>query len=45
MQRKADHNYILNIFLMCSFELIWPGLAMSEQAQLIFDSQENHFYP
>ena len=31
--------------LMYNFELIWPGLATSEQIQLICDSQKNQLYP
>ena len=30
IQSKLQHICFLNIFLMQNFELIWPGLAMSD---------------
>ena len=38
-ERKLDHICILNIFLMYNFELMWQDLDISDQAQLICDSQ------
>ena len=39
IERKLDHICILNIFLMYNFELMWQDLDISDQAQLICDSQ------
>ena len=33
IQMKLDHICLLNIFLMYTSELIWPFLAMPDQAQ------------
>ena len=37
IQRKLDYICRLNIFLMYNFELLWPGLVLSKEAQLTED--------
>ena len=41
---KLDHICLMNIFLMYNVEIIWTGLSMSDQGQLICDSQKNQLY-
>ena len=43
IQKQLDHMWLLNIFLMYSFELIWPSLAMSDQVKLICYSSKINF--
>ena len=43
--KETDRICLFNIFLMYNFELICPDLVMSDQAQLICDSQKINFIP